>query len=555
MRTRRFLLTVAAGLAVILFQTGRNSPPPGAQTTEALSGQVTSTEEGPLEGVLVSAKRAGSTATITVVSDQQGRYRFPRAKLEPGQYTLRIRAVGYELDGPRTAPVTQENSATTDLKLRKTHDLAAQLTNAEWIASVPGTDQQKSVLLNCMGCHSLERIVRSQHDAAGFLPVLQRMAGYANQSTPLHPQRRVAERPEGNPESVRKQAEYFSTINLSSAPAWRFPLKTLPRPTGRATRVIMTEYDLPRPTIEPHDVIVDSEGTAWFSNFGEQYLGRLDPQTAKVTEYPLPNLKQGWPTGMLDLEPDTHGNLWLALMYQGGVAKFDRKTEKFKIWAIPPDMNHDATQQSMVMPGRSDVDGKVWMNDAGRRFVYRLDLASGTFETFDPFRDVPKGRPHSVYGMKADSGNNLYFMDFGDQNIGRVDAKTGKATLYPTPTPNSRPRRGMMDSQERLWFGEYGANRIGMFDTRTERFQEWEAPTPWFAPYDVALDRNGEAWTGSMVTDRVLRLDPQTGRWTAYLLPRSTNIRRVFVDNSTTPVTFWVGNNHGASIVKLEPLD
>jgi virginiamycin B lyase len=38
------------------------------------------------------------------------------------------------------------------------------------------------------------------------------------------------------------------------------------------------------------------------------------------------------------------------------------------------------------------------------------------------------------------------------------------------------------------------------------------------------------------------------------LLPRFTNIRRVFVDNSTNPVTFWVGNNHSASIVKLEPL-
>ena len=43
--------------------------------------------------------------------------------------------------------------------------------------------------------------------------------------------------------------------------------------------------------------------------------------------------------------------------------------------------------------------------------------------------------------------------------------------------------------------------------------------------------------------------------FTEYLLPRFTNIRRVFVDNSTTPVTFWVGNNHGASIIKLEPLD
>ena len=52
-----------------------------------------------------------------------------------------------------------------------------------------------------------------------------------------------------------------------------------------------------------------------------------------------------------------------------------------------------------------------------------------------------------------------------------------------------------------------------------------------------------------------MRLDPKTGAITEYLLPRFTNIRRVFVDSSTTPATFWVGNNHGASIVKLEPLD
>jgi hypothetical protein len=29
----------------------------------------------------------------------------------------------------------------------------------------------------------------------------------------------------------------------------------------------------------------------------------------------------------------------------------------------------------------------------------------------------------------------------------------------------------------------------------------------------------------------------------------------VFVDDSTNPVTFWAGNNHGAEIIKLEPLD
>jgi len=113
----------------------------------------------------------------------------------------------------------------------------------------------------------------------------------------------------------------------------------------------------------------------------------------------------------------------------------------------------------------------------------------------------------------------------------------------------------MMDSQDRLWFGENNADRIGMFDTRTERFQEWPAPTPGSWPYDVTVDKNGEAWAGGEYADRVARINPKTGQSTEYLLPRKTNIRRVFVDNSTTPVTFLVGNNHGASIVKLEPLE
>jgi len=67
--------------------------------------------------------------------------------------------------------------------------------------------------------------------------------------------------------------------------------------------------------------------------------------------------------------------------------------------------------------------------------------------------------------------------------------------------------------------------------------------------------QDGEAWAGSMSNDRITRLDPKSGEFVDYLLPRPTNIRRVFVDDTTTPVTFWAGNNHGASVVKLEPLD
>src|SRR5438128_4922702 len=127
-------------------------------------------------------------------------------------------------------------------------------------------------------------------------------------------------------------------------------------------------------------------------------------------------------------------------------------------------------------------------------------------------------------------------------------------TTLKTPTTPPRPRAGMMDAPKRLSFAANNSDRIGMFDTRTERFQEWPVPTPGAWPYDVTADKNGDVWSGGEYTDRILRLAPASGEFVEYLLPRSTNVRRVFVDNRTTPVTFWVGSNHGASIVRLEPL-
>jgi len=558
MITRCFSLIAAAVLTVAFLCA--NSTAVRAQAQATLAGTVTSAKEGVMEGVLVSAKRAGSTATLTVVSDNQGRYSFPAAKLAPGRYALRIRAVGYDLDGPGTVEVAAQKTATLDLKLKKTADLAAQLSNGEWMASVPGTDQQKGQLLNCVGCHTLERIARSPHDEDAFMKLLPRMQGYVNQSIPQHPQLRRAERlmEERGDQRVqvyRAAAEYLSTINLGSAQKWSYELRTLPRPSGRATRVIYTEYDLPRETISPHDVIVDADGIAWYSSFGEQNLGKLDPRTGKVTEFPIAEHKPGFPTGLLGLRSDRDGNLWLGNMYQATIVKFDRKTEKFSTWKLPPEQNIDAAQVNMVSPQAAHVDGKVWTQNNGFAGVHRLDLASGRVETWEPFKSAPKGEAHNIYDVIPDSQNNAYFTDFRQRHIGRIDAKTGELKLFAIPTPASAPRRGMMDAQDRLWFGQYRGDRIAMFDTRSGQFKEWKLATRWASPYDVMIDKNEEAWTGSMITDQVTRLDTRTGQFVDYLLPRKTNIRRVFVDNSTTPVTFWVGSNHGASIIKMEPLD
>jgi len=90
-----------------------------------------------------------------------------------------------------------------------------------------------------------------------------------------------------------------------------------------------------------------------------------------------------------------------------------------------------------------------------------------------------------------------------------------------------------------------------MFDPKTENDQRnGSLPTPWSAPYDAVFTKRGEAWTGSMMNDQVARLDTTPARFVEYLLPRTTNIRRVFVDDSGPRPAFWAGSNHGASIVK-----
>jgi len=222
-----------------------------------------------------------------------------------------------------------------------------QLTNAEWIESVPGTQEQKSSLRNCVTCHTLQRPIRSIHDADEFVQVQERMASLRESKHSGGPQVRLADRlafsksaakragNRGKCKLAKKWLNFLSSINLSKAETWSYPLKTFPRPTGRATHVIITEYDLPKPTRQPHDVMVDSDGMAWYISFGEQIIGKLDPKTGKTTEFPVPVLKPGSPIGELALRPDQDGNLWVGMMYQGAAAKFDKKTETFQTWSLP----------------------------------------------------------------------------------------------------------------------------------------------------------------------------------------------------------------------------
>ena len=552
---RTFIALTATGCGIA----GLSTAGALAQASAALTGKVTSAEEGAMEGVLVSARKDGSNITVTVVSNDKGDYAFPADRLDPGHYTIRIRAAGYDLDGPKSVDITAGGSK-ADIKLATTKNLANQLSNAEWLNSAPGADELKSNMTNCVSCHTLQRIFASTHDPDEFKQVFRRMGTYAPGSTPLHPQL-LLPGPRGNrsPMPAAKfdaMSAWLASVNLSNTDQRSFELVTQPRPKGESTKVIVTQYDLPRKEAEPHDVIVDQDGMVWYSDFGNQFVGMMDPKTGKVTDIPIPVLKPDEPKGGLDLEFDPgQKSVWLAMMYQAGLAKIDRRTHEVTTYPFPKDWQSTDAQASMVSPQDDDVDGKVWTNNQDQHDMYRLDLKTGQYENLGPSKD-PAGRRISAYGMPTDQQNNVYQLEFGGTSIGFRNAKTGVTTIYQTPISGSRPRRGRVDDQNRLWFAEYGGNAIGLFDPKTAAIKEYPLPTKWGDPYDLVPTKDAsQVWTGSMMNDLVARLDTKSGKITEYLLPRSTNIRRVFVQETGPRPVLWVGSNHGASIVKVEPRD
>ncbi len=162
--------------------------------------------------------------------------------------------------------------------------------------SVPGTEDQKLQLLNCVSCHTVERIVRSTHDADEFTHLLNRMANYAQVSQPIKPQKRMDPEWAPKPESFRKFAEFLASINLERRGPMGISAEDAAAPDAdappRCWSLNMTCRGRP---IEPHDVILDDSGMAWYSNFGEQLYWPARSENRRAQGIPDAGIEEGLP--------------------------------------------------------------------------------------------------------------------------------------------------------------------------------------------------------------------------------------------------------------------
>lgn len=560
--TRRFTLAVVLATCF--------GVPVGAQAPAALTGRVTSAAEGPMEGVLVRLKREGSNKTVTVVSHADGRFAFPRERLEPGRYAVSVRAVKYLLgDREKSVDIVGAKTSELDLVLREANalELTMQMTDPEWLSSWPLEDRTKWELFrDCSRCHTLRRPAMSTYDAEELQWVMQRMV-YSAGSSPMRFQLPAGQVPhwgraeQGEPSALQKrQAEAVASINLHSG-SWSYELKTLPRPKGKETDVVYTTWDLPA-TARPHDTRIAADGTIWFNHFNDNAIGRLDPKTGEVKEWRWPyRAPEGsfQPTGARTLMgPDERGRFYIGNQAQGGVVVFDPQTEQFEFHEPPGG-------GEMIDVSHSHVDGNAWRAVAGPvagGAAYQIDLDTWQHNEIKGTTE----KPLYAYDVAADSKNNVYGSARNAPYVWRIDAKTHAVQYYDIP-PEPRGfgsfgtgmRRGITDSQDRLWWGGFDGGFIGLLDPRKppgEAMKLYPVPFPFFFPYDAHYDERGYTWTGGIYADRVARFNVDSGEWNFYLLPFEANIRDINLQPAAGDGLsgLWIGHTHQAMITLVEPL-
>jgi len=526
--------------------------PVAAQTGQANTGGphglVRSATGAPLEGIMVQLISGKSSIRTTVYSDEDGHYEFPL--LPDGSYTLRVaRPLEFEpyvrsslrIDGAMKLEDIVLQRRSESAFLAPAADILPQLTDSEWLWNLPGTAEEKqAVSYTCgSGCHTLQRIFRARYDERSWRLIVDRMVHYKTRLL----QHRLTVPPGMGDGALQSEADFETIVEwlakVRGPGAADPPFQVYRRPTGPATHVVVTEYELPTIDERPSYLAGDSDGNIWYAANRRPVIGKLDPKTGVVTEYQIPTEPGQVPGAQWIASRNTL--IWYTDAWAENLYRFDPRSNTF----------HKMPGWGGVMSMSSD--GFLWR--AQEQMIQKIDP-----ETGQSVAQFPMKITHTVPAVESDVSPDGRFFVGGVpyqksfDGFLFLDTKTGEVREVRTPSGAAHPSSGSFDPDDNAWIGGKGGVLIG-FNTRTQRVSEYVPPTPFVNIYDAAADRNGDIWMGLMHAGRVARFKPRTQQWIEYQMPEPYSLAwKVWIDNSTNPVTVWYGDYNGF-IVRLQPRD
>jgi streptogramin lyase/cytochrome c5 len=500
------------------------------------------------EGVGIQLVAPNGVRT-TVYTNAAGAFEFPA--MQAGSYTLRIptpvpfkpyRREGVAINGAtKLDDIVLERVAASD-NLPPSPELISQLSSAEILWNIPGTGEEKATLQKyCSGCHSWQQIFRNRYDEHSWGLIVDRMMHFS-----------------GTAIAVRNRAMSDADPEYTLLVKWlarvRGPdshdgaLRVFPRPRGQATRVVVTEYELPQQLLALHDAAADGQGNIWYTSHKTRFVGKIDPRTGIATQYTIP-LTPGAMPGTHHAIIDKNGIAWISENWAHQLNRLDPRTREVTQTRI-----ESATPINAPSFGNFTLDKEGFVWDARANRVVKLDPATGKI-----VRQYPLQTASSYDNLISYDGK--YWAGSGPANWGNtaemLEIETGKWVNLNTGAHMATAKRGGFDPSGNAWFGGADGALIQL-NAKAGRIEEYWPPTaphPYTDFYEAMPDENGEVWAGVLHGRQVVRYDPKSGRWTVYQMPEPFAYnRRTYIDASTHPVTVWYVdyNNY---LVRIQPVD
>lgn len=215
----------------------------------------------------------------------------------------------------------------------------------------------------------------------------------------------------------------------------------------------------------------------WFTDTPESKIGYFDTVTEQFTLVPLPT--KSIP---ISLESDLDGNIWIALVDQHSLLKYQPQTGEFEEYKTP-------TSPSGPVALTRDSSGNIWFAESQGGKIGVVHPKTGEMEEFAPA--IPLKEPFALF---IDKDQNVWISEHVGLNVIRFNPFLGTFDGFTVTDPQSLPFGLASDKFDNIWIAQHTVDKLGVYDPYFEDFAEIDIPTKSSFSQFITSDKNGDIW-------------------------------------------------------------